>query len=66
MNFSPIVDFFGKGGTFAAIFLNVKNWLFSETGTLILTVIISFLVIIYWCLKIYDQYLVTRKHKKGL
>jgi len=63
MNFTPIFNFFGKGGTAVAIILNIKAWLFSEPGTIALTVIISLLVIIYWVMKIYDQYLVTKKRK---
>lgn len=65
MNFSPLVNFFGKSGTAAAILLNIKSWLFSENSALVLTFAISLLVIIYWCMKIYDQYLVTRKRKEG-
>ncbi len=63
MNFSPIVDFFGKSGTAAAIILNIKSWLFSETGTLYLTVFISILVIVFWIIKIYCQIMVAKKLK---
>lgn len=47
-----------------ALFLNVDSWLFSSNVNLILTLFISLLAIIWWLMKLYDQYLIIRKRKQ--
>lgn len=46
-----------------AIYLNVKEWLFDVNVNQGLTYFISLLAIIWWLMKLYDQY-ITTKHKK--
>ena len=46
-----------------ALTLNIKSWLLQENVNLLLTLFISLLAIVWWAMKIYDQYLVTKKRK---
>lgn len=48
---------------FGAIYLNLKEWLFDMNVNQGLTYMISLLAIVWWFMKLYDQY-VTTKHKK--
>ena len=47
-----------------AFMLNIKAWLFSVNLNEVVTITISLLAIIWWCMKIYDQYLTTKKKKE--
>ncbi|WP_289054150.1 hypothetical protein [Carboxylicivirga marina] len=56
------------GGTFnlGAIMLNISEMFSSTHINKTLTLIISCLAIIWWCMKIYDQYITTRAKKAGV
>lgn len=56
-------DFVFLNVNIGAIFLNVQEWLFDINLNKSLTIIISMLAVIWWIMKLYDQY-VTTKHKK--
>lgn len=56
-------NLFGFSLTAPALTLNVKGWLFGEHINFILTIIISLLAIAWWSMKIYDQYVITRRRK---
>lgn len=47
-----------------AILLNVEGWLFSSNVNVMLTLFISLLAIAWWFMKLYDQYLITKKRKE--
>jgi hypothetical protein len=59
-----MIDFFGKSINILAIYLNVSEWLLSANFNKTLVLIISLMAIVYWAMKIYDQYIVTRKFKR--
>lgn len=57
-------NLFGIGSNATALYLNLCEWLFSVGMNKLLTLVISLLAIIWWLMKMYDQYLITRKRKK--
>jgi len=59
-------NFVGVFLTIPSIIFNIENWILSANINFVLTVIISLLAIVWWVMKIYDQYLTTkiRKEKK--
>jgi hypothetical protein len=59
-----MLDFFGKSINILAIYLNISEWLLSANFNKTLVLIISLMAIVYWAMKIYDQYIVTRKFKR--
>lgn len=58
-----VTDFVFLNVNVGAIVLNVQEWLFDVNLNKTLTYLISLLAIIWWLMKLYDQY-VTTKHKK--
>jgi hypothetical protein len=60
-----MLDFFGKSINILAIYLNISEWLLSANFNKTLVLIISLMAIVYWAMKIYDQYIVTRKFKRN-
>lgn len=60
-----VFDFFGKGSTLMAFIMNVSEWMFSANFNMVLTLLISVLAILYWIMKIYDQYLITKNRKNN-
>ena len=56
------------GGTFnlGAILLNMSDLLTSKHINMWLTLVISILAIVWWCMKIYDQYISTKQKKAGV
>jgi hypothetical protein len=60
-----LFNLFGIGSNASALYLNINQWLFSVSANKALTICISFLAIIWWLMKMYDQYLITKKRKKG-
>jgi hypothetical protein len=61
-----LFNLFGISSNATALYLNIGEWLFSVSANKWLTIVISVLAIIWWLMKMYDQYLITRKRKKGL
>lgn len=61
-----LINSCGWGSTLAAIYLNISQWLFSMQISQILTIIISLSSILFVWMKIYDQYLVTKKRKQEI
>lgn len=59
-----LLTFLGWSSTVTAFFLNISGWLFSANVNQILTLILSFLSIIFIAMKMYDQYLITKKRKQ--
>ena len=65
-NMKGLFNLFGISSNATALYLNIGEWLFSVSANKWLTIVISVLAIIWWLMKMYDQYLITRKRKKGL
>jgi len=64
-NMKLFFNLFGIGSNASALYLNINEWLFSTSANKALTICISVLAIIWWLMKMYDQYLITKKRKKG-
>lgn len=47
-----------------AVGINLSEWLLKVNFSAVSTVLISVLAITWWLMKIYDQYITTRKRKK--
>jgi len=60
-----LFNLFGLSSNFTALYLNIGAWLFSISANKWLTIVISVLAIIWWLMKMYDQYLITKKRKKN-
>jgi hypothetical protein len=60
-----LFNLFGIGSNATALYLNINEWLYSVEINKWLTIVISLLAIVWWLMKMYDQYLITRNRKKG-
>lgn len=61
---NPFFDITGKTSTVLALVLNLGNWLFTGRFNIALTIVLSILSILYLVMKIYDQYLITKRRKQ--
>lgn len=64
MKHNPLFNFVGINLNIGALFLNIQEWLYNADINKAITLFISFLAIAWWLMKIYDQYLITRKRKR--
>lgn len=51
-------------GTVLAIMINISNFIDWSTLSLIFGIILSLFMIVYYIMKMYDQYLVTKRRKE--
>ncbi len=56
-------NFVGIPVNIGAISFNLGEWLSDVHFNAILTLFISILAIVWWCMKIYDQFITTRNRK---
>jgi len=54
----------GWASTIIAIWLNLFSWLESINFNQAITIVISLLSAVFLCMKIYDQYLITKARRK--
>lgn len=65
MKHNPLFNIVGIKLNIGAFYLNIREWLFHADFNKAITLLISILAIIWWLMKIYDQYDITNRRKKG-